>query len=233
MKPQPGQTTYLQAVCRRRWSTWLAAGAVACGLNLVLFWLMPHLLHSAPARPAFDKLVPRVNVIRVKRPETPVARRQPRPPEPPKPKPVRKIRPRHSLQVATRLRLPFEINPKLPAGPDTLELPPLESLAPDGRACQGVFSIGQLDAPLTVISRMPPVYPLHAKRRGIQGWVKVSFLVDEQGRVSQVKVVEAEPAGIFEQSVIRCVSAWKFRPPTVEGMPVKTRVVTKVRFQLE
>ncbi len=230
---QPSDATTYGKTFHQRWGTWLAAAVAACGLNLLLFMLMPHLLHQAPDKPAFASLIPQVNVIRVKRPETPAVRKQPKPPQPPKPKPARRFQPRHKLQVATRLRLPFEINPRLPAGPNTLELPPLESAPLNCSLGQGIFEIGQLDAPLTVIARMPPVYPLAAKRRGIQGWVKVKFLVNEQGQVGQVQVVAAEPEGIFEQSVIRCVSAWRFRPPTVEGIPVKTWVATKIRFELE
>ena len=228
----PG-TTYCNSFLRRRWSTWLAAGTAACGLNLFLFWLMPHLLHPAPESRAFARLIPQVNVIRVKRPETPPVRKQPKPPEPARPKPLRKLRPRHKLRPVTKLSLPFEINPRLPAGPKTLELPPLQTAPLNCPVGREVFPVGRLDAPLTVISRMPPVYPPAAKRRGIQGWVKIKFTVDEQGRVTRVEVLEARPAGIFDQSVIRCVSAWKFRPPTVEGIAVKTQVTTKIRFELE
>lgn len=208
----------------------------ATGMNLLLFLLMPHLMDTAPAPSSIGALVPQVNVIRVKRPDTMVKRKERKSPEPPpKIKTVKQLttKPREN-KLITRLKLPFEINPRLPSGPTTLELPVMDAgpisvdLGPGN-----IFSVGQLDAPLTILARIPPLYPLRAKRRGIEGWVKVKFLVDETGNVSEIKIIDARPSGIFEKSVERCVSGWRFKPGTVGGMPVKTTVETTIRFELE
>jgi protein TonB len=96
-----------------------------------------------------------------------------------------------------------------------------------------LFAAGDLDAPLTVVSRIPPVYPLHAKHRGIEGWVRVRFVVREDGRVTDITIQESQPAGIFNENVLRCVAEWRFKPGTVEGTPVKAWAETTIRFQLE
>lgn len=230
------QKGYFEAVSRRNWITWILSGLIAAGLNLGLFLMMPHLMDSMPDSPAVETVVSQINVIRIKRPETKVKRETVKPPEPKsKVRQVRHSRPNpRKPQAVPKLTLPFEINPRLPSGPTTLDLPPMES-APVFAATDlpDVFSEGELDSPLTVLSRIPPVYPMRAKRRGIEGWVRVSFIVDETGGVRQIYVVEAEPEGMFEKNVQRCVAGWRFKPCTVGGMPVKARAETTIRFELK
>jgi protein TonB len=219
----------LYAFSRRNWVTWVWSGLTAAGLNLVLFLAMPFLIDPEPSRPSIETLVDQVNVVRIKRPETTVQRKDVKPPEPPKAKKPRP--PQRALQA--RLTLPFEINPRLPGGADTLVLPPLESAPMVSAGLSDIFSTGDLDAPLTTLVRIPPVYPMRARRRGIEGWVKVAFIVDEAGHVHDITILKAEPPGLFEQSVKRCVAGWRFKPGTVEGIPVRTKAETTVRYTLE
>lgn len=224
--------TYFENLSRRNWITWVVSGLTAAGLNLAMYLLMPHLIDPAPSRPSVAMLVPQVNVIRIKRPEPSepsVKRRDVKPPDPPKTKNTHA--PQRPVQV--KLTLPFEINPRLPGGPGTLNLPPLESAPIISANLSDVFSAGQLDAPLTTLVRIPPLYPMRARKRGIEGWVKVAFIVDEQGHVRDVSILKAEPPGLFEQSVKSCVAGWRFKPGTVEGIPVRTKAETTIRYTLE
>ena len=228
------QQDYFQAFSRRTWATWLGAGLVAAGLNLVLFLLMPHLVDPTPSRPSIDTIVPQVNVIRMKRPDSEVRRKPPTPPKPPEPEKIRKPDTAPQEPMREKLTLPFQVNPRLPGGPNSLVLPPLKSTPlTNTNALKGAFAVGQLDGPLTTLTRIPPVYPVQARRRGVEGWVKVAFIVDEAGRVGNISILESEPKGLFDRSVERCVSGWRFKPGTVEGMPVKAQVETVIRFELE
>lgn len=91
----------------------------------------------------------------------------------------------------------------------------------------------ELDRALVTLARIPPIYPLTAKRNHVEGWVDVKFMVDEQGRVQQPVIVRAEPPGVFDGSVLRCVAQWRFKPGTVQGAPVKAWAETTVRFELK
>jgi protein TonB len=225
------ENSYLDVFGRRNWTNWIWALAGALGLNVALFALMPHLQHPAQARPAFDQPLANINVIRIKRPDSQVQRKTQRPPDPPQPKQL--PRPTMTQPLRARLSLPFEINPRLPSGPATLALPPLEPAAFDIAGLADAFAVGDLDAPLTVLVRVPPQYPLRAKYRGVQGWVLVRFVVNEDGSVGNVTVQESQPPGVFDQSVIRCVTGWRFKPGTVEGIPVRAWAETTIRFKLE
>jgi protein TonB len=217
---------YLETLMRRNWLTWLWALVGALGLNLALFALMPHLQHSATAGLTTDQPRANIDVIRIRRPDSEVKRKNQKPPDPPKPK----ARPTMERPLQARLTLPFEINPRLPSGPQTLALPTLDF---DTSGLGNAFAAGDLDSPLTVLARIPPVYPLRAKHRGVQGWVRVRFVVNAEGGVDKVTVVESQPPGVFDRNVIRCVSGWRFKPGTVEGMPVKAWAETTIRFKLE
>lgn len=102
-----------------------------------------------------------------------------------------------------------------------------------GRAHGSVFAASQLDSPLAAIAKAAPVYPPAAKRRNIEGWIKVKFLVDEQGQVDRVSVLDAEPEGVFDQAVLRCISSWRFKPGTKGGIAVKAMVEQTITFKLE
>ena len=97
----------------------------------------------------------------------------------------------------------------------------------------GLFSSSQLDAPLIVLAQTRPPYPKRARRQNIEGWIKVKFIVDEHGHVDEVTVLDAEPAGIFEQSVLQCVGEWRFKPGTMGGRIVKALVEQTISFKLE
>jgi protein TonB len=66
----------------------------------------------------------------------------------------------------------------------------------------------------TPISRVKPRYPSRAKKRGIEGVVVVSFVVNTNGSVNSqsIRIVRANPAKVFNKSVRRALLKWKFAP---------------------
>ncbi|WP_161629947.1 energy transducer TonB [Desulfogranum mediterraneum] len=215
-----------------RLTTWLGASLATVSLNLVLFLLLPALMLPPGNAPSPLPLVERVQLVRLP-PEEPPLHPKEEPP-PPKPQPQAEQEPRQQAAPleAPKLSLPFTLNPRMPAAPTDLQLP-LVQAAPFHPGLADGVGMEELDGPLTTLARIPPVYPLRALRRGIEGWVRVRFLVDQQGQVGSIQVVAAEPAGVFEQSVLRCVAKWQYRPGTVEGVAVSAWMETTVRFALE
>jgi len=210
-------------------TAWLWAVLGAIGLNLGLFLLMPWLQRPNTEKPAMDTLVSQIQVVRLKRPERTV---EPKPVAPPRVNPQKQPRPELRDMALQRPAWPFEINPRLPGGPDTLSLPAVET-GLQNLGIAGLFSVGELDQPLITLVRMPPIYPLAAKRKGTEGWVTVRFIVNEQGTVEKTTIVEARPPGIFDDSVLRCVSGWRFKPGTVQGRSARVWAETTVRFELD
>lgn len=212
------------------WRAWAGAVTGTLALNLALFALIPTLMKPHAPALSLGPMIPQIQLTRLKRKEPPVKKK-------PKPRVEEKqtkapAKPRANRPAQHALALAFEVNTRLPGGPQTLVLPQVMSRALDTLNLSTLFSPGNLDHPLTVLSRIPPVYPFKAKNRGIEGWVDVEFVVTEQGRVEQIKILSAQPEKIFDQNVIQCLSAWRFKPGTISGEPVKTRARTRIRFQL-
>jgi len=76
-------------------------------------------------------------------------------------------------------------------------------------------------------------YPQQARRMGIEGKVFIGFVVDEYGRLTQLKVVKGIGAGCDEEAlrVVQTSPPWK--PGNQRGKNVKVRMVVPIRFMLE
>lgn len=85
---------------------------------------------------------------------------------------------------------------------------------------------------LAPIVRVPPSYPLEARRKKIEGWVRVEMTILEDGTVADPRVKKAEPAGVFEQAALAAVSQWRFRPATENGQAVRRRAGQTLKFEL-
>jgi protein TonB len=162
-----------------------------------------------------------INLVELAPPEAP-KQENIKKPEPPKPK---------EQQDFT----PDLVRPSF-AGPGAL----LDGIAIDlgglndgGLKEEFVFEAYELDQPPQPIAKIPPLYPYKARERGIEGAVQVKILVNADGSVGQVLVLEARPQGMFEESVIKAVPKWKFNPGVIEGQAVTAWVVTTLRFTLD
>jgi len=219
-------------------SFWGWSFALVCSILITvsLFGLMPGLIQRIPDRPDTIDSIKQIRVIRVKKPEPPTRKKEPEKIK--KPKPVKKtagshIKPSKPRPVNLKPRLAFQLSSKLPALPMDPVMPDLEHFSMDVPVIKNQYQMGELDSPLFSLVKTPPIYPARAIRHGIEGAVTVQFLVTKHGGVEQIRIIEAQPKKIFDKSVIHCVSQWKFKPGTVEGIPVTTLAQTTVRFKLE
>jgi len=92
---------------------------------------------------------------------------------------------------------------------------------------------GELNATAYPLAPLNPTYPPSARSRNVEGVVVVEFLVDVNGRTKDIAIVEADPAGVFEETVLRAVRQWRFSPALhKEGKRVPVRFRQTVRFSL-
>jgi len=79
----------------------------------------------------------------------------------------------------------------------------------------------------------PLAYPEAARRRGIEGKVTVKALVDAEGRVKTVKLLDAQPPGFFEEAVLRSLPGWRFRPAMYRGRAISVWATIPIVFSLQ
>jgi protein TonB len=73
-------------------------------------------------------------------------------------------------------------------------------------------------------------YPDAAAALRADGRVQVLLLIDEFGVVNEASVVEAQPAGYFEEATLAEFRATRFSPGKKQGHAVKSRVLLQVKY---
>jgi len=90
-----------------------------------------------------------------------------------------------------------------------------------------------VDVPPKVRKRSPIVYPELARKQGVSGYVTMNVLIDEQGNVEDVDIIESKPAEIFDLKAESTIRRWKFEPGTYNGQQVKVWAMQKIVFKLD
>jgi TonB family protein len=93
---------------------------------------------------------------------------------------------------------------------------------------KGVYQVGGgVQAP-TKVDPARPQYPSEAKLAGVEGVVIVEIVVDQNGAVSDAKVVRSIP--LLDDEALRAVRNWHFAPAIVNGQPAPVRMNVTVSF---
>lgn len=75
------------------------------------------------------------------------------------------------------------------------------------------------------------VYPEFARRAGIEGRVFVRFILNEQGKVEDPKVLRGIGGGC-DEAVVNALKEARFWPGMIQGQPVRVRLTVFVEFRL-
>ncbi len=149
-------------------------------------------------------------------------------PVPPAPLPLPELNPKIKLspvKITPRIKTDLKLD-HLPA---PSAVPVKAAVTPD----RGFYRVGELDSRPLGMARIQPPYPFLARRRGIEGRVKIRFFINESGAVEGLKIIRAEPPGYFEKTVRQTVPRWRFKPGMIGGRAVKTLVETTIVFKLD
>lgn len=200
-----------------RWLvTPIAALLVALALFLHMYWLI-----LPPQGPVdLRRVMPDIEVV------MPVEEREPPPdlaspdsaPPPPPAAPPALARPDlPALQIPTVSAVPMEVGPvALPANLASSGARLGSSGTFGGFAGRGSGSGGGgygtgegfKGSTLIPLSTARPQMPEWACKQGIRGWVEVVFVVSPEGKVGNIRLVDADPRGVFEEAAIESVAHW-------------------------
>lgn len=81
-----------------------------------------------------------------------------------------------------------------------------------------------------LIKKVLPEYPTIAQRARVEGTVYLQVLVNEEGDISEVKVLQGHPLLVDE--AVRAVKQWKYSPTLLNGEPVPVVSTVTVIFRL-
>ena len=93
------------------------------------------------------------------------------------------------------------------------------------------IAVGGEVKPVQLISSVPPVYPQLARSQRVSGDVKIDALIDENGRVTGMKVVGGPV--LLHQAAMDSLRQWKYKPATLDGKAVSMHLVVTVQFRLQ
>lgn len=76
----------------------------------------------------------------------------------------------------------------------------------------GIEGANDLEVPV-LAHKVLPQYPRNALKSKVEGMVKLSFYIDENGNAYNISVISQRPKKVFERSAIKALSQWKYRIP--------------------
>ena len=92
-------------------------------------------------------------------------------------------------------------------------------------------TVGGRLRPPKLLSSTTPTYPLEASRARVQGIVVIDALVDENGKVTEMKVLSGPAA--LTGAAMDSLRGWKYEPAQLGGQPIATHVKVNVNFNLK
>jgi len=103
-----------------------------------------------------------------------------------------------------------------------------------GSAVAPVASVAPPPAPIDVVpakilKRVTPVAPGNIPAK-TKGYVVVKFSIGTNGRVSNLEVVESQPAGVFDDAAQDAVRKWTYEPRKENGVAVESSARAKLVF---
>lgn len=81
-----------------------------------------------------------------------------------------------------------------------------------------------------LVRKVEPVYPHLAKLSRVGGIVILQVTVDEEGDVSDIKILRGHP--LLEEAAVQAVRQWKYSPTFLNGEPVPVTAAVTVIFSL-
>jgi TonB family protein len=92
------------------------------------------------------------------------------------------------------------------------------------------FGLETGSSPPTVLTKVDAELSEEARQANFGGNVHVSLVVDEQGNVGDVVIIDSPGLGLDEK-VVEAIRQWKFKPALDNGIPVSAKATVVVAFQ--
>jgi len=133
--------------------------------------------------------------------------------------------PVETLNIA-RTETPPEANPESPATKSEPETPP-----PAPRIVEPVLEALLDGGKREYVRRVKPEFPEIYKRTRREGLVIMEVIVARDGRVESYRILRSDGEA-FSDAVKEAIQQFRYKPGTINGKPVRFRVIERFRFKL-
>lgn len=116
-----------------------------------------------------------------------------------------------------------------PVSPETDIAPVVPVAAPPK---DEILTVGGAVTRPALLSGAAPRYPKIAQHARIEGRVILQAVIDERGRVTDVRILQGLPMGL-DQAAVETVRNWTFEPAKLQGRAVKVYYTLTVEFRLQ
>jgi protein TonB len=87
--------------------------------------------------------------------------------------------------------------------------------------------------PLHPVSQVYPIYPENARLRHWEDSLVVRYVIGIDGRIKDVQVISHAERPLFEDTAVRAIRNWRFRPLIKDGQATEVVHELTVNFKLE
>jgi TonB family protein len=115
-------------------------------------------------------------------------------------------------------------SPQTAAGSAVVQAPPVAPVPAPVPASAANVTLAK------IVKRVAPVAPAGTPAK-TAGFVVVQYTITEQGRVTDVAVVESSPMGMFDSAAQSAVRKWLYEPRKEDGVPVSTTAKARLVFE--
>jgi protein TonB len=89
----------------------------------------------------------------------------------------------------------------------------------------------ELDVHPRPLNAIEPNFPAEADLQEMSGKVRLQLILEADGRVSDIRVVSADPPGIFNDSAVKAFRDARFAPAQKDGKPVPAVMLIEVVYE--
>jgi protein TonB len=77
---------------------------------------------------------------------------------------------------------------------------------------------------------MAPEYPKKARKKGVEGVVRLHAIIGKDGAVQELSVIYDDP--LLTDAALKAVRQWRYEPMRLNGDPVEVDTTIDVSFSL-
>jgi protein TonB len=82
-----------------------------------------------------------------------------------------------------------------------------------------------------LVERVTPDYPSLARAAGITGTVTLEGVIDTDGKVTELRVLEGHP--LLTGAAVDAVGQWRYEPYLLNGQPIDVVTLFSIAFRMD